>query len=190
MPQSYPSELIALVAKELEAVGPTLIGAAEQARHGAPRRFVWVPSDGVLRGPRSASKVDGAEMRFSVECWGGSMDDAWWMVGALLQAIQRALGGRNYEGGAVRPGGQALTHAGFVWSVEISLLLHFPSTDLQIPPPLPKGKPVLVEGELSVPLEPPSYSPTGEQEVVITAVAQATPATSAPGDGVLESEET
>lgn len=190
MAESYPSELIVLVAKELEAVGPTLLGDAEKARHSAPRRFVWTPVDGAIRGPRKANVVDGADMVFQVECWGGSMDDAWWMVGALLQALQRALGGRNYEGGAVRPGGQALVHHGFVWTVSITLLLHFPSTDLTRPPELPKGRPVLDEGELSAPLSPPVYAPDGETEVTITGVAQATPATSTPGDGVLESEET
>lgn len=187
MPElSYPSELIRLVAKELKGVAPTGLEETDLHRHGDARRYTWVPQDSSINGPRRGGTLDSMDLRFAVECWGGNFDDAWWMVCALLAAIQKALGGRNYEATTLRPGAQRLVNRGFVWTLEVVLRLHIPVVDLTQPPPVSTSKSAL-EGP---PPAAPVYAPTGETTVQITGVAQATPATSTPGDGVLESEET
>ena len=184
----YPSQLVDAVAKELEAVGPTGLGQPDQARHEDARRYVWLPSDSTFTGPRRPDTVDGVDLAFSIECWGHNFDDAFWMVGALLAALQKALGGRNYTASRMRPTTELVTARGFVWTVDLHLRLHFPATDLQRPPPAPEQRSSV--GADAVPPAEPTYQPTGETEATITAVAQASPATSTPGDGVLESEET
>lgn len=184
----YPSELIRKVGEELQAVAPTGFGPPDQGRHSDARRYTWLPIDGAFRGPRKNGQVDGCDLRFSVECWGGSFDDAWWMVCALLNAIQRAWGGRNYEALGLRPTSESVTSRGFVWTVDLAIRLHIPATDLQSPPVFP-GQRSTTNPSAPAP-SPPTYQPTGETTAQINSVAQATPATSTPGDGVLESEET
>lgn len=198
MPQANtPTELIALVADELKSVGPTAFGTQGSGRHGAPRRFVWVPLDSGMRGPRRTSGsgvhvLDGVDLRFSVECWGHNFDDAFLLVCTLLTAIQKAWGGRQYQCDNLHPWEQQTRDTGFVLAVQLELRLDLPSVDLSQPLPDPPAVPALVElpAPQAVPLPPETFAPTGETTVQITAVAQATPPLSTPGDGELESEET
>lgn len=200
MPADTPTQLIDLVATELQAIGPTSFGAQGSARHEVPRRFVWVPMDSPLRGPRRASRsgehlLDGIGLRFAVECWGWNFDDAFYLVGALLTAIQKAWGGRNYLAQQVIPWEQRERENGFVLVLQVEMALDLPAVDLTQPPPAKPAKgsaldPAPAEGP-TPPADPaPTYGAQGETTVQITDVAQATPATSTPGDGVLESEET
>lgn len=199
MPADTPTQLIELVALELQAIGPTRFGTQGSARHEVPRRFVWVPMESPLRGPRRSSRsgehiVDGIGLRFAVECWGWTFDDAFYLVAALLTAIQRAWGGRNYLADQVLPWEQRERESGFVLAVEIEMLLDLPAVDLSQPPPAKPAKGTALDAPAEGPPIPDDPAPTfgaqGETTVQITGVAQATPATSTPGDGVLESEET
>ncbi|MCU0659966.1 MAG: hypothetical protein MUF64_33270, partial [Polyangiaceae bacterium] len=191
--------LIELVAVELQAIGPTRFGAQGSARHETPRRFVWVPMESPLRGPRRSSRsgehvVDGIGLKFAVECWGWNFDDAFYLVAALLTAIQKAWRGRNYLADQVLPWEQRERESGFVLAVEVEMLLDVPAVDLSQPPPPRPAKSTALDAPAEGPAIPDDPAPTfgaqGETTVQITDVAQATPATSTPGDGVLESEET
>lgn len=195
-----PTELIKLVVDQLAQIGPSDFGRNNGAHHGRPRRFVWIPIDSPMRGPRRSSRtgehvLDSVGLRFLVECWGYNFDDAFYLVGALVTGIQRAWGGRNYSCDTVQPWEQRAQEAGFVLALQVEMHLDLVAVDLSQPPPTPPGKtsalaPPPAEGP-TPPADPaPTYAPTGETTAEITSVATATPALSTPGDGVLESEET
>lgn len=200
MPTAHtPTALIRLVATELVAIGPTEFGANGGAKHGEPRRFVWVPMDSPLEGPRRSSGVgehvlDSIGLKFAVECWGWTFDDAFYLVCALVTALQRAWGGRNYLADQVIPWEQREHHQGFVLALQVEMSLDIVAIDLSRPPPAKPKKTTAFEPDPAEgpapPTDPtPTFGPTGETTVEITAVAQATPAVSTPGDGWLESEE-
>lgn len=192
-----PTGLIALVAAQLAAIAPTGFGLDDSAQHGSPRRFVWVPVESPLDGPKrngSAHYIDSVGLRWAVECWGYTFDDSFYLMAALLTAIQRAWGGRNYVANQVQPWEQRERHKGFVMAVQVEMRLNIPAIDLSAPPPPPPKKTSAVERPPADGLAPPDdpapvYEPTGTTTVQITAVAEATPALSSPGDGVLEGQE-
>jgi len=192
-PQNYPSQLVVLVGEALEKIGPTLFGATSTSAPIAPRRFVWVPMLSPLDGPKHVGgpipHVGSAELRFAVECWGHSFDDAWWMVCALQTALRQQLKGRNYKAPTLDPTRQLLTHEGFVLTVQVALLLDMPSVDLDTPPAAPQPSTAL-DGTPTPDPSTPAYGTTGQTTAQVVAVAEATPATSTSGDNTLEGTET
>jgi hypothetical protein len=196
-----PTGLIALVVEELKGIAPTGFSRVDSAEYDTPRRYTWIPTDSPLGGPKktgSAHTLDSIGLRFVVECWGHSFDDAFYMLAALLTAIQRAWGGRNYEANTVQPWEQRSLREGFVLSLQLEMKLHIMAIDLKAPPPTPPKKATAFERPpadwpLNAPPPPddpaPVYGPTGTTLVTITAVAEATPALSTPGDGELEPTE-
>lgn len=192
-----PTGLIALVVEELKGIAPTGFSSVDSAEYDAPRRYTWIPTDSPLGGPRktgSSHPIDSIDLRFVVECWGHTFDDAFFMLAALLTAIQRAWGGRNYEATTVQPWAQRSLREGFVLSLQLEMRLHIMAVDLKAPPPAPPKKSMAFEPPPpdgpALPDDPaPVYAPTGTALVTITAVAEATPAISVPGDGELEPTE-
>jgi hypothetical protein len=200
--QDYPTQLIALVGEALSAVGPTLFGNPAEGEHGAPRRFVWIPRQSPIGGPKHVggrpTHVDSVALTFSVQCWGHGYDDAFWMACALITALRRELKGRNYEAASLDPTQGELRHEGFVMAVQVALLLDLPAVDLTTPPAAPTPAPAPSAGGagssgMSEPVPDPTtpaYGSTDTTSALVTTVAEATPATSTSGDGVLEGTET
>lgn len=198
MPSSldYPSQIIRHLGDKLAAVGTTRMGLPDRGAHDSPRRYLWVPETSPLEGARSMTggrSVERTHLRFAVECWGWSFDDAWWMACALLTVMRRELKGVNYEATALEPWPEKRQHEGFVMFARVGLWLDLMSVDPSKPPATPKADP---DKNALGPLPQPNpdgvpvYALPGQTTAVAESVGEATPATSTPGDGVIEGQET
>lgn len=147
-------------------------GHRAQGHHVAPPHYLWLPVGGPIEAPRAGASRAPALLgrwrcRWEVRCWGADMDQATWLVFALLTATHAELCGRQYAVSDVRAHEQANNEAGFAWLVELDLFLDACAMDVTAAPPAP------IEHE------------TAE----VASVEQKTPATSTPGDGRLEGTE-
>jgi hypothetical protein len=146
-------------------------GHRAQGHHVAPPHYLWLPIGGPIEAPRAGASRAPALLgrwrcRWEVRCWGTSMDQATWLVFALLTAAHAELCGRQYAVSDVRAHEQANTEAGFAWLVELDLFLDACSIDITAAAPVP----------------------TETETALVEEVEQKT-ATSTPGDGQLEGTE-
>lgn len=165
------SGLIASVTGEITQVESS-VGHRALGHHKKPPHYTWVPVGGPIDAPRSPATQSPPlrgrwRCRWRVWCWGADMNQATWLVFALLSAAHKALCGRAYSVADVQAHEQTNAEAGFAWVVDLDLFLDVPSMDTTAAPP----------------------APTQNATALVAEVEQKTPALSTPGDGVLEGTE-
>lgn len=168
------------VGAALAGVAPTLSIPEGQFENQAAPVYVWSPVGGPLGDPKKSggTVIKNWQFGISVLCIGETFDQAFRLFQALLTqlrkpASQGGLSGYNFRPTRGMCGESTLMNDGLV--IEATIELDFPLEYADIPDPT-----------LTPPQPVTDYAaPT----VVIAAVAEDTPATSTPGDGVLEGTE-
>ena len=177
---TYPN-MVKNVALRLQGVAPTERGIQGKAKHTAPPRYTWIwvgcdpaPSKS---GRASSTKTLGDEVhRVLVEIWAKTEDDMLAMRRALITAVRAEIGNQRLE---VGPGdlNEPATDANGI-KVDVSLQCRLPALDTFLPPQTPAAaagsSPANVVRDATYPL------------AAITNANDQVPATSTPGDGVLE----
>lgn len=171
------SELIAKVTTLLDPVAPSVLLDTGASKHGDAPRFAWTPVDGPIGGVvatgRNPPNVGTWALAWRVECWGGDSDKTLWLVCALLTAVRKGIGPGNYEVRATRWRPQANDHRGLACDVTLVLMLALPKADLTAAPSTGG----------------PTYADATHTTATVNTVNHTTPATSTPGDGLLEGGE-
>lgn len=159
----------------LQFVAPIHKWEREKAKNDKVPRFVWVPRGGLVQAARAPARnprhLAQFAFRIDVFCLGKDDEEAYRLAQAFLSAVELVARGRNYRALSVDVAQPSWLTRGVTWTLITELWLVVPEAAL----PESAGDP-LTDNVLTT--------------VTPTAVEQAAPSLSTPGDGVLEGSET
>lgn len=173
--------VVADVAQQLAGVGVTVRGNESKGINTSPPLYRWLwlgcnTEQGKSFNPQNSRTLGDEVHRVLVEIWAKTEDDAMAMRRALITAGRATLGFQRFQSGdadVVEP-----------WTdtdgikVQLQLTIRIPAVDTFLPPQSPAAKP----GDRPSATVKDATFPLAR----INAVEADTPATSTPGDGVLE----
>lgn len=126
------ADVIAAVAPQLEAWGPTTYGAQNIPRVEKPRRWVWVPISETF-GAAEFRNGDLAKRLASVQihCWGLTEAECEAMQAAVITAIREAVGGKRYNLSSAQWTTRQDSHRGA--ALVTTLTIELPMTPVSLP---------------------------------------------------------
>lgn len=117
----------------LDAWGPSSVGANVVDRAVAPRRWVWVPITETFGAPEKRDGSLGTSLAtVEVHMWGQTELECRQMQAALLLAVRHVLGGRRYSVGLSRWTARQDAHRGVALVTPITLELPMPRVVLPL----------------------------------------------------------
>ena len=168
----------------LQTVAVTSKLKREVAGNTSPGVYYWIPVGGPLVGTNKsgANQIDSMSLSVDIHCWGSAdqsatafssdFDAAWHLFSALIKTIRQVVKGRNYTVGNV-----VIDKPDFIeYGIAIIVPVTFHVAVLDVDIPLVGTRGAIVD-HVDTTLTPPVL------------FAEATPALSVPGDGILEGRE-
>ena len=111
-------------------VAPHVMGLKRGFEHGAPPRYVWVPSRGredktpVSRAVEEVPQIASFHQHFEIHCWGSSYAQTWAMVNNAYRAVSHALcADCRFENARWAHPSEAQNQKGELYVIELSVLV-------------------------------------------------------------------
>lgn len=129
------ADVIAAVAPQLEAWGPTTYGAQNVPRAEKPRRWVWVPISETFAAAEFRNG-DLAKRLVSVQIhsWGLTEAECEAMQAAAITAIREAVGGKRYNLSSAQWTTRQDSHRGAALVTTLTIELPMPRVTLPLGP--------------------------------------------------------